>query len=113
MVDARIRMRSGLISAVNLSEVYCKAISVGKRPIIDAIVQTAELRVVSFDRNLASLTASLEASTRGKGISFADRVCLALGLNERLPILTGDHTWAKLDLNVELDFFRSKSNFEA
>ena len=110
MEEARRRMRGGLISAVNLSEVYCSATKVNRRTLADAIVQTAELQIVPFDKVLASLAAELEASTRGKGISFADRACIALGLHQQVPVLTSDHRWSELGLSLELDFFRTKSN---
>lgn len=109
MEEARRKMRGGFISAVNLSEVYCIALKVNKRQLVDAIVQAAELVVVPFDKQLASLAASLESQTRDRGISFADRSCLALGMHKQLPVLTADHVWGELDLNVELDFFRPQS----
>lgn len=110
MIVAREKMRGGLISAVNLSEVYCIAIKVNRRSLVEAIIQTAELEVVPFDGAQASLAASLEEATRNKGISFADRACLSLGLQEQRPVLTGDHEWGAIGLNVTLEFFRPKSN---
>ncbi len=108
--EARQKMRGGFISAVNLSEVYYKASQFGKRRIADAIIQTAELDVVPFDRELAMMAADLAAVTRGKGISFADRACLALGLKTNAPILTADNGWKKLELSVELVMFRPELN---
>lgn len=110
MAEARKKMRGGIISAVNLSEVYCLATGANRRSLVDAIIGTAQIEVFPFDRKLASLTASLEEATRGKGISFADRACLALGLHEQRPILTSNHGWDLLGLNVTLEFFRPKSN---
>ncbi|QDS91426.1 hypothetical protein FF011L_01560 [Roseimaritima multifibrata] len=107
-VEARRKMRGGLISAVNLSEVYYKAASFDKQAIANAIVQTAELQVISFDQQQASIAADLAARTKGAGVSFADRACLALGLSENLSILTGDHLWIELRLEIQLDFFREK-----
>lgn len=110
MIEARRKMRNGIISAVNLSEVFTVSLRHNKRAMADAIVQTAELTIVAFDERSASLAASLEDVTRHMGISFADRACLALGISEQKPVLTGDHRWADLNLGVELDFFRTRVN---
>ena len=64
------------------------------------------LAVVPFDTTLAKLAATLKAPTRALGLSLADRACLALALDRRLPAVTGDRDWAKARLDVELVPFR-------
>ena len=110
MEIARTKMRYGLISAVNLSEVYASAIRYNRRSIAEAIIATAELKIVPFDEQLAAITATLEAPTKKQGVSFADRACIALGMAEKKPVLTADHKWGELGLDVSLDFFRPKLN---
>lgn len=108
--EARRKMRGGFISAVNFSEVMYKAMAIGKQTLAGSIIQTAELAVVSFDRLQASVAADLAVRTQGKGISFADRACLALGIGEGKAVLTGDHRWAELELDIEIDVFRARAN---
>jgi PIN domain nuclease of toxin-antitoxin system len=43
----------------------------------------------------------LRITTRGRGLSFGDRACLALANSLGATILTADRTWAGLD-RVEL-----------
>ncbi|MCA9194137.1 MAG: type II toxin-antitoxin system VapC family toxin [Planctomycetales bacterium] len=103
---ARESMRRGLISTVNLSEVYEKAIEYGRLPIAEAIVQTAALEVVEFDELHALEAAKFAEQARKKGISFADRACLALGVCEQLPVVTADRSWTELDLGIKIELFR-------
>lgn len=107
---AREAMRRGLISTVNLSEVYEKAMKYGKLPIAEAIVQTAALEIVQFNELHALEAAKFAEAARQKGISFADRACLVLGVCERLPIITGDRSWMNLQLGVDIELFRDYQN---
>lgn len=108
--EARRRMRYGLISAVNLSEVYASATRYRKLALAEAIMKTAELEIVPFDKKHAMIAAELEGVSKKFGISFADRACLALGICEQKPVLTGDHKWGSLALELKLEFFRPKPN---
>jgi len=47
----------------------------------------------------------LHALSRRK-VSFADRVCLGLGLDRQLPVLTGDRAWANLGLPLQIELIR-------
>ena len=109
-IEARSQMRGGLISSVNLSEVYQKSLERGKLPIAKAIILTAGLTIVDFDEELALKAAEIHRETKGQGISFADRACLALGMRENLPILTGDRDWQQLKLDVQIELFRPSVN---
>ena len=108
--EARSKMRHGLISTVNLSEVFQKSIERGKLPLALAIVRTAGIQVIEFNEDLALKTAELAVVTRKKGISFADRACLALGKTQQMPVLTGDRRWLELDIGVEVTSFRPELN---
>lgn len=106
-VEARSRMRGGLISTVNLSEVFQKSLKLGKLPLARAIVQTAGLRVVLFEESHALKAAEIALMLpRRRELSFADRACLALGIVEALPILTGDRVWSELGLEAAIELFR-------
>ena len=108
--EARSKMRYGLISTVNLSEVFQKSMERGKLPLAQAIVRTAGLEVVEFNEQLALTTAELASQTHRRGISFADRACLALGKVEQKPVLTGDRKWLELDVGIEVSSFRPDLN---
>jgi ribonuclease VapC len=102
----RQTIRGGLISAVNYSEVLYKAASLSKRPIAEAIVRTAEIKIIEFDQKQAGVAADLFAKCVGKGVSFADRACLALALLENRSVVSADRRWSELGLPIEVVNFR-------
>ena len=108
--DAGEYCKNAMISAVNLTEVFQKSIDRQGLAIVQAIVHQANIEVVPYGVEQAVLVAELYPSTKEKGISFADRACLALGRASQLPIVTGDHAWDDLNAGVELVFFRTKTN---
>ena len=62
--------------------------------------------LVPFDIDLAERAAELRASTRAFGLSLGDRACLALAQRLRLPVVTAERTWAKLNLGIEVQLVR-------
>ena len=96
------------ISAVNLSEVAAKLAESGmpEESIREALEGLA-LDVHDFGRDLAFQTAMLRPLTKHKGLSLADRACLALGQQLNLPVVTADRVWKELDLEVEVRLVRS------
>jgi PIN domain nuclease of toxin-antitoxin system len=96
-----------LMSAVNLAEVFSKLAERGlSQDQADTIVYRYRLRVVPLDEELARQTGALRSATKSLGLSLGDRACLALALRERLPVVTGDKSWARLDLGVTIRVFR-------
>ena len=96
------------ISAVNLSEVAAK-LAEGSMP-EEAIREALEglaLEVHDFGRELAFRAAMLRPLTKSRGLSLADRACLALGQRLDLPVLTTDRVWEELELEVEVRLIRS------
>ena len=108
--EARTKMRGGLISAVNLSEVYQKSIERGKLRLAQAIVGTASLEIIPFSESRALMAAEIHGATKGLGISFADRACLALGIIEGFPIIAGDRKWLDLSIDATVELFRPGLN---
>ena len=104
------KIRGGLISAVNLSEVYYKAAAINKIEFVDRFILTAELQVVPFDHNQARIAADLFEKTTGQGVSFADRACLSLGIKTEQPVITGDRLWQTLDVGAKIVLFRPSVN---
>lgn len=98
------------ISSVNWSEVWQKALAhavevAGLRAELEAL----GLRIVPFDAQDAEEAARLWAA--GRGLSLADRACLALGRRYQLPVWTADRAWesAGAALGVEVKVIRPPS----
>ena len=106
MEEARIKMQFGLISTVNLSEVYQKSLDRGRLPLAIAIMETAGLESVPLTDDVAMIAAELHPIVRGKDISLADRICLALAIARELPVLTGDHKWSTISTGAQVELFR-------
>ena len=106
-ITAAEKMANGIVSTVNLSEAIQK-IAERVESLERAVwaVRALPIERVPFDEELAVVAASLRAPTKRKGISFADRACLALALTRNHPALTSDSGWVGLDVGVEIESFR-------
>ena len=95
------------ISAVNLSEVAAKLVEGGMpEQVVREALDGLALEVHDFGRDSAFQTAMLRPPTKPKGLSLADRACLALGQQLGLPVLTTDRVWKELDLGAEVRLVR-------
>jgi len=96
-----------LISSVNVAEVLTKLADRGvTEPERRRIIKNIGLTVIDFDEAAAWTSAGLRAATRAIGLSLGDRACIALALGRRVPALTADRKWSKLDLGVEIRVIR-------
>ena len=104
-VDAAIE--ASFLSAANYAEIITELIDKGVSP-DDAREATLQLRceVAPIDEERAAAAGMLHARTRGKGVSFGDRFCLALAQELGLPTLTADRRWKTLDLGVDVTLIR-------
>lgn len=86
-----------VISAVNLSEVVAKLTDHGM-PLADirAALDGLPLDVHPFDQEAAYASGALRGVTRGQGLSFGDRACLALAHQLGLEAVTADRAWSRL-----------------
>ncbi len=103
----RSALAGGCIGAVNWSEVALKADRNG----LDAsrirdLLQDMELTIVPFSAEQAEATATLWRATKAHGLSLADRACLALALERKLPVLTADRAWTELALGIDIRLIR-------
>jgi ribonuclease VapC len=101
------RIRSCLLSAVNLAEVVSKL----KRqnvPIEQARSDVLAFvnAVVPFDEEQAQVAGILHSRTRSLKFSYADCACLGLAMSRRLPVITADRKWAEANLDLRLEFIR-------
>jgi len=95
---------AALISTVNLSETFARLIRDGR----DTAALDRGLRdefavdVIDFNEADARETARLLPITKARGLSFADRACLALARRLGLPAMTADRAWRDVDCGVEI-----------
>lgn len=105
--QAQAALGSAVMSAVNWAEVLTK---LGDRGVTETeqrlIRMSLDIEVRGFDERAAWRASSLRGTTRSHGLSIGDRACLALGLEEGLPVLTTDRAWSKLDIGVEVRALR-------
>lgn len=104
-VDAALD--GAIMSAVNLAEAFAKLEE--RRYGLDRArtnVVASGIEIVPFDETAAFETAKLRPMTRRLGLSLGDRACLALAAGRKLPALTTDRIWAKLDLGLDIRVLR-------
>jgi PIN domain nuclease of toxin-antitoxin system len=88
------------MSAVNWSEVRQKCVSRGvdgdelRQRVFDAGLHVVELTVDGAER-----IADLWPVTHSRGLSLADRACLALAIQVRRPAVTADQAWTQLSVD--------------
>jgi ribonuclease VapC len=101
------RFGEACISAVNLSEAVAKLTerNVPAETIIESLLDL-DLDVRPFDRDQAMQAGLLRPATRGLGLSFGDRACLALAGALERPVLTTDRAWGSLDIGVAIEVIR-------
>jgi ribonuclease VapC len=100
----------GLMSAVNVAEVYGKMKSVST-DISSALTDTdrlfAELiETQPFTEKQARLAGLLYEPTRQFNLALGDRACLALALDIDAVVYTVDSVWEKLDVGCEIRLLR-------
>ncbi|CAN5145247.1 PIN domain-containing protein [soil metagenome] len=100
--------QGAILSAVNAVEVLEKFVVRRGGTEGDAAVLIARLdiNVVPFSNAQALLAAQWKPIFAGRTISLADRACLALAMDQALPVLTADRDWAKLDIGVDIRLIR-------
>jgi len=95
------------LSTVNLAEVYRKIISEGwDLEEISSRLKALGLIILPFGEDEAKISAELYPIVKRLGLSLGDRACLGLGLKLRLPVLTTDKTWSRLNLKISVRVLR-------
>jgi PIN domain nuclease of toxin-antitoxin system len=100
-------LEGACVSAVNWSEVLQK--SLHRQVDIEGMRQEFIAVGVSFEPFTpaqAEIAARLWPRTRSRGLSLADRACLALAMDRGLPALTADRAWGALELDIEIRLVR-------
>jgi PIN domain nuclease of toxin-antitoxin system len=96
-----------LVCAVNLFEILDVAARQGYDPVlVREQLDRMGLAFAHFDDAEAMIAPTLPRKIGKRGLSLADRCCLAFAVARGLPVLTGDRDWMKLDLPIEVRLIR-------
>jgi PIN domain nuclease of toxin-antitoxin system len=97
------------ISAVNYSEVLKKTIErcAGTEPVL-ALVNGWPIDIIPFDEAQAHASAALYPETKQDGLSFADRACLALGIQRNCKVLTSERRMGLVALPIKVKVIRNE-----
>jgi PIN domain nuclease of toxin-antitoxin system len=101
-------LADAVISAVNYSEVLKKTIErcQSTDPVF-ALMNGWPIPVIPFDEAFAAASASLYPQTKQHGLSFADRACLALGIQRNCKVLTSERRMALPTLSIKVKLIRN------
>lgn len=103
---AAARLSEGRASALILGETLSKIGQRGRSPQAAAAkLKQAGLTVDPVTEDDALAAAALYVLAN-RGVSLADRFCLAHAMARKVPVMTSDRPWAELDLPVDLVFIR-------
>ena len=101
-------LADSIISTVNYSEVLKKTIERGgaAEPVA-AFIRSLSVAIIAFDESQAAASAALYPQTKEHGLSFADRACLALGVERRASVLTTERKMGLLRLPITVKVIRN------
>jgi len=95
------------MSTVNFSEVLGRFAQAGQDvALISERLLATPIELVDFSPRQAVIAAALVPATRAAGLSLGDRACLALARERRIPVITADKAWLRLDLGIEIETLR-------
>ena len=97
------------ISCVNLAEVASKLADAGMNPReVSGLFKSLPVLTCEFGLKDALRTGEMRNATRRKGLSLADRACLAAAEALGAEALTADRAWADIasDLGVKVRLIR-------
>ena len=96
------------VSAVNAAEVAAHLRTNDWRAgQVADVFDDLSIEIVPFDRETALLSGAYRPRTRHLGLGPGDRACLATARRLRVPALTADRVWARVDLRgVEIVVIR-------
>ena len=96
-------LQNAVISTVNLAEVQSKLVKAGYDPENaweDALSVTPA--VEHYTAEQAKIAGSLITQTQDRGLSLADRSCLALAITLNATVYTTDRIWQNLQVGVRI-----------
>jgi ribonuclease VapC len=95
------------VSAINLTETITKLTRKGGEPrLMERYLRGLPMPILPWDEELAWESRDMAPLAWTRGISLADRACLATARHLDAIAMTSDTEWAKLDLDVRVVLFR-------
>lgn len=95
------------LSVANAIEIGSKLVDGGmSREAAWEAIELLDIELIELDVELAGLATALRRDTRHKGLSLADRACLATAIREKATAVTADRAWAGLDLPCPIEVIR-------
>lgn len=96
-----------VMSTANLAETLTRmAEDGGDAGAIKERLDEGPIQFVPVSDEHALAAAQLRIPTKALGLSLGDRLCLALGLEQQLPVLTADRRWKEIDVGVNVVLVR-------
>jgi ribonuclease VapC len=106
--DVLAALADAAISAVNYSEILKKTIERNAPvPPVLAFISGWPIKIVPFDEDLAAASAALYPQTKQHGLSFADRACLALGIQRNCKVLTSERRMSLAAVPIKVKLIRN------
>ena len=105
----RAAMRDGAaISTVNLAEVAALLHHRGwSGSDVQSTLAAFRMDTLPFDSDVALSSGALRPATATAGLGLGDRACLATAAHFKLPVLTTDRSWLRVELEgVEVQVIR-------
>lgn len=100
-------MRGSLMSAVNASECFSRAIDKGHSANISTqLLRQFEIMIMPFGLKQAAMTAELRQHTSAVGASLGDRAFLALAIEHQAIACTADRRLAELEVGADIRLIR-------
>lgn len=95
------------VCAVNLTETITKLTRKGAESrLVERYLRGLPITILPWDEELAWESRDMAPLAWTRGISLADRACLATARHWHAVAMTSDTEWAKLDLDVRVFLFR-------
>jgi PIN domain nuclease of toxin-antitoxin system len=105
--EAQRYIGKSIVSAVNIVELVS---NLSLRPLpmsaIQQIINRMSFQIIPLSRELAELAGFLREQTRSAGLSLGDRACIALAIQQKIPVFTTDRAWAKFDFGIPVHLIR-------
>jgi ribonuclease VapC len=95
------------VCAINLTEAITKLARKGGEPrLVERYLRGLPMPILPWDEELAWESRDLAPLAWTRGISLADRACLATARHLDAIAMTSDTEWSSLDLDVRVVLFR-------
>lgn len=106
-IETVLESSSGIVSSVNYAEVVGKLVDKQMpRAAIQMAMDNLELECYPLSETQAFLAGELRQVSKKFGLSLGDRVCIALGIDQTLPVMTADQAWVKVAVDCEIQLLR-------